>query len=48
MFICNEKERAMRICCVKPPKAVRKLLRLIFRNRIKREKTKAAENHQPL
>ncbi len=38
----------MRICCVKPPKAVRKLLRLIFRNRIKREKTKAAENHQPL
>ena len=48
MFIWKKKETVMRICCVKPPKAVRKILRLIFRNRIRKEKTKAAESKQPL
>ena len=48
LFIWKKKETVMRICCVKPPKAVRKILRLIFRNRIRKEKTKAAESKQPL
>lgn len=31
----------MKICCIKPPKAVRRILRLIFRNKAKKGGTKA-------